>query len=246
MIEQLLVETKEFSKEVSSLEFSRDDITIYNPLEYAWRSHEAYLRMYGVGNKRVIFLGMNPGPWGMAQTGVPFGEVNAVRDWLMIEELVSSPKVENPKRPILGFDTPRSEVSGRRFWGLMQERYRTAARFFTEHFVLNYCPLVFMEPSGKNLTPDKLPKHDREPLEALCGTYAMKVLSIMNPEILVGVGKYAQKKCTTLVKHMESPHRVSPPIVAWVLHPSPASPLANRGWAEAATKQMVDQDVWET
>ena len=35
--------------------------------------------------KRVVFLGMNPGPFGMAQVGVPFGEVAAVRDWLRID-----------------------------------------------------------------------------------------------------------------------------------------------------------------
>jgi single-strand selective monofunctional uracil DNA glycosylase len=30
-----------------------------------------------------------------------------------------------------------------------------------------------------------------------------------------------------------------------VLHPSPASPAANRGWAEAATRQLIEQGVWQ-
>jgi len=29
-----------------------------------------------------------------------------------------------------------------------------------------------------------------------------------------------------------------------VLHPSPASPAANRGWGEAATRQLVELGVW--
>jgi len=42
---------------------------------------------------------MNPGPWGMAQTGVPFGEINAVKDWLGINAEVDKPQKQHPKRP---------------------------------------------------------------------------------------------------------------------------------------------------
>ncbi len=241
--EQLIALTDRLSGQVSGLVFSRDDITIYNPLEYARKPQEAYIRSYGSGKKRVVFLGMNPGPWGMAQTGVPFGEVSAVRDWMRIEESVGKPRNEHPKRPILGFHTPRSEVSGKRLWGLMRERYGTPERFFQDHFVLNYCPLVFMEPSGKNLTPDKLPKEDRCRLEAVCDEFLSEVIRILDPEILVGIGKYAEKKLCTLIKRMDYPED-SAPKVTWVLHPSPASPTANRGWAEAATKQLIERGVW--
>ncbi len=243
MNEQLIELTKQLSADVDKLTFSRDDITVYNPLEYAWEPHKRFLESYGEGKKRIIFLGMNPGPWGMAQTGVPFGEVNAVLDWLKIEEPVGKPEIEHPKRPILGFSTTRSEVSGRRLWGLMMERYPDPHDFFIDHFVLNYCPLVFMEPSGKNLTPDKLPKADKDKIEEICDTYVMRVLELFSPEILVGVGKYAQKKFDSLVKRTDYAGATKPR-VTWVLHPSPASPLANRGWAEAAVKQLVEREVW--
>ena len=90
-------------------------------------------------------MGMNPGPWGMAQTGVPFGEIDAVRNWIEIEEPVEKPDNEHPKRPIEGFDCQKSEVSGRRLWGLFSEKYPKAEDFFADHYVVNYCPLVWME-----------------------------------------------------------------------------------------------------
>ena len=46
----------------------------------------------------MIFLGMHPGPWGMAQIGVPFGEIPAVRDWMGISTTVDKPPVEHRRR----------------------------------------------------------------------------------------------------------------------------------------------------
>lgn len=43
---------------------------VYNPLEYAWETHRCYVERYCRGGQSVLFLGMNPGPFGMAQTGV--------------------------------------------------------------------------------------------------------------------------------------------------------------------------------
>ncbi|HOO93245.1 MAG TPA: single-stranded DNA-binding protein, partial [Opitutales bacterium] len=153
---------------MSRLRFAEPVHTVYNPLDYARDAHEAYLRRYGMGTKRVVFLGMNPGPWGMAQVGVPFGEIPAVRDWLGIEVPVRRPDPEHPKRPIQSFACKRSEVSGRRLWGLFARRFGSADTFFQDHFVLNYCPLVFMLESGANHTPDKLPASERDALYRAC------------------------------------------------------------------------------
>ncbi|MBN1838257.1 MAG: single-stranded DNA-binding protein, partial [Spirochaetales bacterium] len=148
---------------------------VYNPLQYARRPHEAYLTLYGGSRKRVVFVGMNPGPWGMAQTGVPFGEVGIVRDWLRIQRPVERPPAEHPKRPVAGFATLRSEASGRRLWGLVRERFRTPQAFFVEHFVDNYCPLLFLDGAGHNLTPDKLRAPDRERLYPPCDEHMRRV-----------------------------------------------------------------------
>jgi len=182
---------------------------------------------------------MNPGPFGMAQTGVPFGEVTAVRDWMGIEMPIEKPEIEHPKRPIDGFQCKRSEVSGRRFWGLFADRFVDANVFFKDHFVLNYCPLVWMSHTGANLTPDKLPVTETAPVEEACLEHLREVIAILNPEWLIGVGGFAEERL-----RRAAVIGGSPAVVGRILHPSPASPAANRGWAEIASRQLQDHGVW--
>src|SRR5687767_10840650 len=110
----LVAITEELRDAVDRLKFAAPVTHVYNPLAYAWEVHQAYLTRYGVGDRPVVLLGMNPGPFGMAQTGVPFGEVNIVRDWLRLSGAVGKPKLENPKRPVTGLACTKSEVSGAR------------------------------------------------------------------------------------------------------------------------------------
>lgn len=222
---------------VGGLRFSAPVDCVYNPLIYAWRPHREYLRRFGVGPKRVVMLGMNPGPWGMAQTGVPFGEIPAVRDWMGINESVEKPNPEHKKRPIEGFASTRSEVSGRRLWGLFAERFDSADAFFAEHFVVNYCPLVWMGETGKNITPDKLPAAEMAPVTAACDTHLKQVVKTLQPEWLIGVGGFAEARLRECFD--SESYRIGR-----VLHPSPASPAANRDWPGTATKQLLEQGVW--
>lgn len=221
------------------LRFSPPVDRVYLPGDYARRPHEAYLEKFARSRKRVVLMGMNPGPWGMAQTGVPFGEVAAVRDWMGIEEAVERPADEHPKRPVLGFACERSEVSGRRLWGLFAERYPRAEEFFAGHFVLNYCPLVWMRESGANLTPDKLSAAEMAPVDAACDAHLRTVIDALEPEFLVGVGGFAESRLQSAADALGIRARVSR-----ILHPSPASPAANRGWAEVATRQLAAAGVW--
>ncbi len=222
---------------VNRLTFSPPVTHVYNPFDYASASYFEYVRMYAETGKKVIFLGMNPGPWGMAQTGVPFGEVEMVREWMGIEAPIERPTPEHPKRPIEGFACVRSEVSGRRLWGLFAERFETAERFFAQHFVANYCPLVFMEASGRNLTPDKLPAHESRPLFDVSDRHLIEVVDILQPDWIIGVGAFAEKRARHALIHRSVN-------VGRILHPSPASPSANRGWAEAATTQLREIGIW--
>ncbi|MDA0322064.1 MAG: single-stranded DNA-binding protein [Verrucomicrobia bacterium] len=235
--DSLIRAAKALRGQCDRLTFALPVTHVYNPLDYAWKSHEQYLRKWGSGHKRVIFMGMNPGPWGMAQTGVPFGEVALARDWLGIDAAVKKPPLEHPKRPIEGFACKRSEVSGRRLWGYFSDRFGTADHFFADHFVVNYCPLVFMEDSGRNRTPDKLPQHEQEPLLDICNTHLEKIVRVLEPEWLIGVGAFARTRC-------ESIEGLGAVRIGQILHPSPASPAANRGWADAAEKQLLDLGVW--
>lgn len=246
----LLNAARSLSDVVGAMRFAPPVSHVYNPLDYAWLAHAEYLARYGRGKKRVIFLGMNPGPFGMVQTGVPFGEIAAVRDWMKIDEDFMNPDatckkirvtpllVQNPKRPIEGFACTRSEVSGRRLWGLFAKRYGSADDFFAEHFVANYCPLAFFD-GGRNLTPDKLPVAEQSPLLEACDAHLRALVKIQDPEWLIGVGAWAEARARIALKGVDLKF-------GRVLHPSPASPAANRGWAEAASKQLLAQGVWST
>jgi single-strand selective monofunctional uracil DNA glycosylase len=235
--QQLVAAAQELSAQVGRLRFAEPVTHIYNPLEYAWLAHEEYLRRFGQGQKKVVFLGMNPGPFGMTQTGVPFGEVAVVRDWLKITAHIAQPAKAHPKRPVQGFDCPRSEVSGRRLWGLFAERYAVPADFFADHFVVNYCPLVFCEAGGKNRTPDKLPPDEQERLFAVCDEHLHRVVEILEPEWLIGVGGFAWERGEAVAEKVKVKR-------GRILHPSPASPAANRGWAPAVTKQLIELGIW--
>lgn len=228
---------RELSEAVDALRFGPPVSHVYNPLAYAWRAHEAYLRRFASAPKRVVLLGMNPGPFGMAQTGVPFGEVAAVRDWMGICEPVDKPRSEHPKRRVEGFACARSEVSGRRLWGLFAGRFGSAEKFFAEHFVLNYCPLAFLDAGGRNLTPDKLPTAETQPLFAACDRHLRAALEALRPDWAVGIGGFAAKR-------LEASADSLPLRLAQILHPSPASPAANRDWAGAAARQLIRLGVW--
>jgi len=238
---ELIAAARDLAARVDRLKFQPPVAYTYNPLNYAWAAHELYLRKFGAGKKRVVFMGMNPGPFGMAQTGIPFGEIAAVRDWMKISARIENPDDEHPKRPVLGFDCPRSEVSGRRLWGLFAERFGAPENFFAEHFVANFCPLAFCEQSGGNRTPDKLPPMERDPLLEICNAHLRRVLEILEPEWLIGIGDFAAKRAQAVCEKMERPVRIGQ-----ILHPSPASPAANRGWSQKATEQLIQLGVWNT
>lgn len=226
----------ELNARVSKLEFGAPVSHVYNPLDYAWEIHAEYLNRYGRGTREILLIGMNPGPWGMAQTGVPFGEVAAVRDWLGLRGEVRRPMDEHPKRPVLGLACRRSEVSGRRLWGWAQDTYGTPSRFFRKFFVGNYCPLQFLEASGRNLTPDKLRAEEREPLYEACDDALRSIAAALRPRLLIGVGAFAEARARTVLGD-------GGPRIGRILHPSPASPAANRGWAEAISRQLRDLGV---
>jgi single-strand selective monofunctional uracil DNA glycosylase len=236
--QQLITAAKRLATQVERLKFRAPVSHVYNPLTYAWPAHEEYLRRYGRGRKQVVFLGMNPGPFGMVQTGIPFGEVAAVRDWLGICEPVKRPTKEHPKRPIQGFSCSRSEVSGRRFWRLCADRFHSPEKFFAGHFVANYCPLAFLEANGRNITPNKLPKPERDRLFRICDDHLRTVLKVLQPDWLIGIGGFARERGELLASELNVR-------TGQILHPSPANPKANRhDWTQAAAKELVRLGVW--
>lgn len=228
--------SRQLCREVDELAFAPPVAHVYNPLVYARGPHEAFLKRYGQPGVEVLLLGMNPGPFGMVQTGVPFGEIELARDWLQVEGKVGRPASEHPKRPIEGFACTRSEVSGRRLWGWARERFGAPERFFERFFVWNYCPLAFLEETGRNRTPDKLPEAERAPLYAACDKALKAVVRHLEPQRVVGVGAFGEQRARAVLEGVDVDF-------GRILHPSPASPLANRGWAPQAEKQLAAMGV---
>lgn len=235
---ELIAAARRLREGVDRLSFAAPVAHVYNPLRYAWRPHEMYVERYGTGPKPVIFLGMNPGPFGMAQTGIPFGQVAAVRDWLGLTAPVDRPPNEHPKRLVTGFDCHRSEVSGERLWGLFAKRFGTPGKFFRKHFVVNYCPLAFLEESGRNRTPDKLPLPERAALFGVCDQHLREVVRILEPEWIIGVGDFAAKRAREVFPE-------APPRIGQILHPSPACPSSNKDWPGTVTAQLRALGVWK-
>ncbi|XP_075757758.1 single-strand selective monofunctional uracil DNA glycosylase [Pelodiscus sinensis] len=211
---------------------------VYSPLEYAWEPHEDYVRRYCRAPKEVLFLGMNPGPFGMAQTGVPFGEVRHVREWLQVSGQVSKPAQEHPKRPVLGLACPRSEVSGARFWGLFRALCPSPEAFFRRCFVHNLCPLLFLSPSGKNLTPAELPAAQRERLLQVCDDGLARAVGLLGVAMVIGVGRVAEQRARKALASAGLQVRVE-----GLMHPSPRNPQANQGWEAIARARLEELQV---
>jgi len=230
--EVLLDIRRQLVAELAPLRFSHPVTHVYNPLDYAREPHEEFVRRFARRRPEAVFVGMNPGPFGMAQTGVPFGEVGFVRDWMGIAGRVEKPAAEHPKRPILGFACARSEVSGQRVWGWARETFGTAERFFARFFVINYCPLVFVEESGRNRTPEKCAPSERDALYAVCDRALRRSIEWLAPRHVIGVGNFAEARARVALAGLDV-------AIGRVLHPSPQSPAANRGWSTAARRDLA-------
>lgn len=233
--------SRRLSAELREHEFSPPVAYVYRPLEYAREAHEDYLKKWGLptsrAQDRALLLGMNPGPWGMAQTGVPFGAVGPVRDFLGIRGEIGRAEEEHPKRPVLGFECAREEISGARLWGFAEQRFASPEAFFRSFFVANYCPLLFLEQGARNLTPDKLLREDRDFVTERCDRALAQLVDLLDVTRVIGVGAWAEKRARAA---LEGRTDVS---IARILHPSPASPMANRGWADQASRQLAEIGV---
>lgn len=227
----LIEAAQALARGLDGLRFAPPVTHVYDPLDYAWPLHRAYIQAYGDTRKKIVFLGMNPGPFGMAQTGVPFGDVVSVREWLRLDGPVGKPPNEHPKRPILGLACPRREISGTRLWGAVAAHWKTPAAFFRDHYIANYCPLVFLEASARNLTPDKLAVGDKARLFPACDEHLRAVVRALEPTWVVALGNFAERQARAALSGTGIK-------IGRILHPSPANPEANRDWAGTVRAEL--------
>lgn len=227
---------KRLCQHLKMISFGEPVSHIYNPLVYAFETHLKFLKTFCTSHKTVLFLAMNPGPFGMSQNGVPFGEVSAVRDWFRISGNVQKPAREHPKRCITGLDCHRSEVSGSRFWGFFRKVCGTPEVFFRHCFVHNLCPLAFMSPTGRNITPPELRAEQRNALNQACDMALVETLNILHVKIIVCVGKFVESRVQSVLKNQGN----NDIRVERITHPSPINPAANKGWDDTVYQQLKD------
>ncbi len=237
VVDALIAASRSLADDADQVAFGPPVSCVYNPLRYAGAAHRRYITAYAKDDVRTVFLGMNPGPFGMVQTGIPFGDVRTVIDWLGIADGVEPPPRQHPARPVLGFACTRREISGSRLWGLFAERFGTPDRFFAEHFVLNYCPLAFLGDTGRNITPDKLSGPAIRALLAACDHHLRAAITALRPRWVVALGAYAERRARAVLPARQH--------VTRLLHPSPASPRANAGWADQATAELTAAGIWD-
>lgn len=263
----LVHETRVFSDALDRLPLPAGVSHVYNPLAYMRRAHERYLErfvpcMYEQVAPRTILttapsprpyliLGMNPGPWGMVQTGVPFGDVATARS-LLLYDTPPQPELErvslHPNRPVQGFACTRREASGERLWGGLSQVWAGGpVDVLRDAFAMNYCPLAYFagDEQGTNVTPDAFaksgPHRDREyakALDALCGEYLGRVIEAMGTRVVLAVGRYAEFKAR-MAQAVLCVSSTRPKLqVVYLTHPSPLATRSAEQWAEMAQSTM--------
>ena len=100
---------------------------------------------------------------------------------------------------------------------------------------------MFLEASGRNRTPEQLPVAERRPLIEACDNHLAAAIAALEPEWLIGIGGFAAKRLQAMVAgdllDSELARRLR---IGQILHPSPASPVANRGWIEAVDARLAE------
>jgi single-strand selective monofunctional uracil DNA glycosylase len=152
---------------------------------------------------------------------------------MKISAFIGSPSKLHPKRPVMGFACTKREVSGKRLWSWAQKTFETPKQFFKRFFVANYCPLLFIEHSGRNRTPDQIRVAERKPLQEICDRALRRTIEYFQPRYVVGIGKFAEKRARIALTDCNIQ-------IGMIAHPSPANPQANQGWERLITKQLAN------
>ena len=166
----------------------------------------------GAGPREILFVGMNPGPFGMAQNGVPFGDTAMVRDWLGIEAPVERPRREHPKRPVLGLRMTRGEVSGARLWGWARGAFRDSGAILPARLRVELLPTFLHGGERAERHPRQAaPRRARAPVRGLRRCTRRGRSPTSGPVIVVGIGAFAAWRAAPLAEAAGAGVRRRPP-----------------------------------
>ncbi|KAF7991960.1 hypothetical protein HCN44_010761 [Aphidius gifuensis] len=204
---------------------------IYCPIIYAKTVHFNYLNKYCRDKKNIMILGMNPGPWGMSQTGVPFGEINIVIDWLKINGHIDKPKRQHEQRQVDGFSCKRSEISGRKFWSLFKKLSNNPDTFFRHCFLRNFFKptIIIIIIAGP----------EQKKLQEFCDQALIEVIKILDVKVIIGVGRFSEQRAKKVVKTAKLSTKV-----LWMIHPSPRATIG-KNWQNLTLDFLKKENLIE-
>jgi len=260
--DQILAASDRLSERLAALP-PVGDLVALDPTRYCRSAWAAYLQM-AARLGCVLVVGMNPGPHGMAQTGVPFTD-----PWIVDELDLQAPRADVPPAdiPAVGSWRHRShrargvlgskrEESAKRLWPLLREICAPYAavgpsadkiaeatrRVCNEVLLVNALPICWLDPAGKNVSAEQVekraPAQVREGLRDLVNEWLQAVADILRPAAVIGVGRWAREFVTDL----DVDHFVEIPFRDGIKHPSPSagSEAAWRAEAEPILRRAVE------
>ncbi|XP_073819638.1 uncharacterized protein isoform X2 [Musca autumnalis] len=215
----------------------------YNPVVHAAEIHCNYLQKYLDSPKRILFVGMNPGRYGALQTGIPFGNITTVKIGMGLKGRITPTPGQRGKIRIRGLEAPEVEhdSSSTRFWRLISELFDGAENYldllFEKCFVHNFCPLVFIDSDGLNVSLPYIEPNPR--LFAECRKTLGKQITLLKPDLIICIGKFVR---SMLSKTRQAKGRE----ILMIEHPSYKNYISADKWIEDAKEVFQSNGLfWE-
>lgn len=204
---------------------------ILNPLVYAWHLHEEYMGKVPQGTK-ILFVGMNPSPSSL--TGIPFYEKDAMTN-LFGAPLLTQLLNEMPAK----YRGNETSESGQRFWEFVFKKFGSYDKFFRYCFIINYCPLIFMNKDGGNVPLDGFNDASQSLLKnlmAISDSGLKDIIDHIKPTLIIGIGRYAFNRVrqanTSNIKCYQ------------IRHPSPATGMTSDQWMNKIGGFLENNMYW--
>jgi len=240
LAEKLLAEWRENGRrwERFAKEARGAGLQVWNPALYALDIYQEYLTKFPPEPGAILALGLNPGPYGMAQTGIPFTDCRTASGALGMEmtipgkapdDLISRLKKANGK---WRGTYERSSLGMYRFlilaWGDIKTAYRN-------WFVGNPCPLLFLDPERWNVTPADPRLRRMKEVGELRQRAVIGFSEILNPRGIVCFGKDVAKAVGEVAIRQVGPDRV-----VFYEHPARAVP---EKWAAGLLQELTQRQL---
>ena len=228
---------------------------VWNPGRYGERWHRRFRETYPPGPNPVLLLGLNPGPYGMGQTGIPFTDIRRLESDL--PELAARLRTDGESIGLPGLAPPdlrrrldrTFESSSIRVYRFLRLAGGSAGAGWRRVVAANPCPMLFME-GTVNRTPADLRRALRkrggrlervtarlEECDQLRRECAREAVRVLEPRGVILLGRNIQEA----LAGDPSLGAVPGGVLAWE-HPARAVPDA---WAGGLVRAVRRRGWWK-